>query len=627
LPVLSVVLLAWLVLTLQGCGISSPRYEAPDASPLSSEQIGLLLQEARTANSPERDRLLLQAVESITQYNQQHLNPQALGLLFEIDSSQLTLPQLARYTTLFAEWTIQGKQMELSQQLLDNDRLVHSLPELDPVLAIPLHRQRIEFFLQNGQALRAIDEYMALGSLLLRPEEQRQNQNALWNVLQQLSSEDRQQLQASGDKSIRSWLELLEIATAPELDLDEQIRQLNAWLSRNPRHPAAQSLPEELRLLQDAQRDRPQHIALLIPLSGPLQKAGEAIRDGFLAAYYQSLTRGHTGLTIEIIDSYPPEDFLSRYEQVTQRADLVIGPLAKQAVALLKQRKILPVSTLALNTPIEEFSLQPDVTENLYLFGLNPEDEARQVAIRARSDHHRKAVVLVPDSDWGERVQNAFITTWLQPTESGDSNTVYQEEPALVLATGRFDLHSENYAEVIQQLLGIQDSKNRYGELRWWSSEDIEFQPRRRQDIDMIFLAARPDQARQIKPLLSFHYAGDIPVYASSSIYSGEALPEKDNDLNGIQLLISPWTLNQPALQQAIQHLLEAPANLQSLYAMGADSWRLSERLTLLAGNHHNRLYGHSGILQINDAQQITRQLLWARIDHGRITALPGSLE
>lgn len=35
-------------------------------------------------------------------------------------------------------------------------------------------------------------------------------------------------------------------------------------------------------------------------------------------------------------------------------------------------------------------------------------------------------------------------------------------------------------------------------------------------------------------PLLNYYYAGDVPVYATASVYGGSANPLKDKDLDGI---------------------------------------------------------------------------------------------
>ncbi len=53
----------------------------------------------------------------------------------------------------------------------------------------------------------------------------------------------------------------------------------------------------------------------------------------------------------------------------------------------------------------------------------------------------------------------------------------------------------------------------------------------------MVFLLSYPSKARQIMPLLKYYYAGDVPVYATSSVYTGGVNVMKDRDLNGIIFL------------------------------------------------------------------------------------------
>ena len=73
----------------------------------------------------------------------------------------------------------------------------------------------------------------------------------------------------------------------------------------------------------------------------------------------------------------------------------------------------------------------------------------------------------------------------------------------------------------------------------------VEFIPRRRGDIDFIFLIANPREGRQIKPTLAFYFAGDIPVYALPSIYDGQDNQSANQDLNGIVFTDAPLDLSQ----------------------------------------------------------------------------------
>jgi outer membrane PBP1 activator LpoA protein len=72
---------------------------------------------------------------------------------------------------------------------------------------------------------------------------------------------------------------------------------------------------------------------------------------------------------------------------------------------------------------------------------------------------------------------------------------------------------------------------------------DIKYTPYRRQDIDMIFIAATHRSARGIMPAFKFHHAGGLPVYATSHVYTGSIDKTADLDLNGLLFCDLPWTL------------------------------------------------------------------------------------
>ena len=70
----------------------------------------------------------------------------------------------------------------------------------------------------------------------------------------------------------------------------------------------------------------------------------------------------------------------------------------------------------------------------------------------------------------------------------------------------------------------------RYQRLRANIGGPLQFDPRRRQDIDFVFLAADAKAGRLIKSQLKFHYSGDLPVYSTSSIYSRDGRSDSDLD-------------------------------------------------------------------------------------------------
>ncbi|MCY1439196.1 Penicillin-binding protein activator LpoA [compost metagenome] len=153
----------------------------------------------------------------------------------------------------------------------------------------------------------------------------------------------------------------------------------------------------------------------------------------------------------------------------------------------------------------------------------------------------------------------------------------------------------------------------------------IAAQPSRRQDIDFIFLASTPQQAQQIKPTLNFQYAGDVPVYATSNLYSASGDVNQYNDMNGIRFCETPWLLdtNNALRQQVVSQWPQANGSLGRLYAMGIDAYSLAPRLGQLKALPDNRIEGFSGSLSMNPKQRIERQLPWAEFSGGQIVRLP----
>jgi hypothetical protein len=197
-------------------------------------------------------------------------------------------------------------------------------------------------------------------------------------------------------------------------NLDKLKPSLTSWIKQYPGHPAIPSITEGILEISKGYNTRPEHISLILPFSGQYQKASETIRDGFLAAWYES-------------DEYKPiiniydADALSIESTVilaTQNgADFIVGPLEKEAVAILEKLKEPTVKILALNrsdkkAPDNPFAITAFRLPEFMQFALAPEDEARQTAQRAFFDGHLKALVLTPQNEWGNRLFNAFQEEW-----------------------------------------------------------------------------------------------------------------------------------------------------------------------------------------------------------------------
>ena len=184
-------------------------------------------------------------------------------------------------------------------------------------------------------------------------------------------------------------------------------------------------------------------------------------------------------------------------------------------------------------------------------------------------------------------------------------------------------------AQQIAELFQLRQSEARGKRLQSVLGGEVAAQPSRRRDIDFIFLAATPQQAQQIKPTLAFQYAGDVPVYATSHLYSPKEEQNYYLDLEGIQFCETPWLLNaNPSdnLPQVIgSQWPQASSSLGRLYAMGVDAYRLAPRLAQLKAMPETRIDGFSGSLSLSPDQRIQRQLPWAAFRDGQVQRLPAS--
>lgn len=420
--------------------------------------------------------------------------------------------------------------------------------------------------------------------------------SSLWHSLQWLDSDELEAgLRDATGLDWRGWLELALLGRKPGV-YDSLLR----WRREYPGHAAAASLPGDIEVFTRPAL-APSRVALLLPLSGRLSSAGKAVRDGYLASYYAASASGGARFELHIYDQ---DDFPSAnaaYDTaLSDGMDMLVGPLNKQAVAQIRQRQSLPLPVLALNRTTQSSTGKQGFIE----LALAPEDEARRVAELAFGQGARRALVLRPVGSWGDKVSRALLRRWRQLGGS---------VAATVDFTGQ-----EGYSSAVEQGLGIPDSQARARHIRDQIQAAIEFTPRRRQDIDTVFLLARSgEEARSLKPLLAFHYAGDVPVYATSSIYSG-VQDNRDRDLNGVNLVEIPWLLRvQNPLREAIAAGNTGSDAYARLNALGADAFLLQSRFSALAQGSDLRVRGHTGLLSLNRQGWIERELPPATFDRG----------
>jgi uncharacterized protein len=436
------------------------------------------------------------------------------------------------------------------------------------------------------------------------------NRAALWDRMLALDRATLMRLETEArDPVTAGWLALARAArgTAPVTEALE--RALDDWAARYPDHPAA---PGQVRLLREqwaALGRYPDHIAVLLPMSGRLSVVSSAVYEGLMAAYYGLPADARP--TLRLYDSGDqPEAAWTLYQQaVDDGADLVIGPLDRHAVTLFAGAESLPVPVLALNHSVQDMA-----PEHFYQYGLNPEDEARQAAEHAAIEGHLFALVLAPRNDLGERLGRSF-------TER------FQDLGGMVLSTEFYAPQASDFAGPITRGVGLEESRARHRQLQNVVRRSLEFEPRRRQDLDLVFMVGSPREARLLAPQLRFHRAGDLPVLSTSLAYDGTGDPQADQDLDGVVLADIPWVLGvevggAPGRASLSPVLSPASRQLPRLVAMGHDALRLVPLLNHLHERPGERFAGLTGSLYLDESGRIHRQLHWARFQGGELRPL-----
>ena len=551
------------------------------------------------SNITQRDIYLLRAVDSALKADDTAQAEQYLNLVRQRDSHgwQLAMAQL---------------QMALKHPAQALDLLILlPLQSLTPEQQASAQALLARAYARLGNHLEAARLYEQLDSLYEDAIERDANQAALWEALNNI---DMAVLTKTYDVTeagnFRDWLELT-ILSKQAQRIGGTV-QLDAWQKRHPLHPAVPRFISTLRDVEASTTPRPKQIALLLPLSGKIAQPARAIREGFLAAYYRDqVTGSSTSVRVYDVDE---NNVTTIYQQaISEGADFVVGPLAKQAVKNLGQQPELPVPTLVLNSVDNKTSAH----SRLYQFALRPEAEARQVAERIWLDGHNNGVVLYPQSAWGDRVSRAFREHW-------------EYLGGKLVETQSYSLSKPDYAKPVREAMNIDDSKQRFQKLKNLLGNKLEFEDRRRQDVDFVFIAALPEQARQLRPQLKFYKAGRLPVYATSHVYTGKTDRQRDRDMNGIIFADMPWNLRNEdiALYKSIAGLWQSRnSKLTRFFAFGVDAYNIIPHLQRLQRYPFERYRGHTGILRMDNELGLQRRLSWARFRSGRPQYLEQSAE
>lgn len=316
------------------------------------------------------------------------------------------------------------------------------------------------------------------------------------------------------------------------------------------------------------------HIAVLLPLqSSSVGRQSDALRLGILEA-----ARVHQGSKLPLIiraTKDDPAEILQAYrDAIASGAQLVIGPLTRTAVTALANSPLISVPTLALSAPDDDTLSLPD----LFIFGLQIDHEAKQVARLARERGHRNALIVSAESAFSSRIAQAFSDEFVRR-----GGAVKEQLQAATDQPGLLKLR-----EAVANAGG-----------------------------DAVFLALDAAQAKIIRSYLG----GALSIYATSLVHkSDQALA--NFDLNGVYFVDMPWLLtpDHPAVL-SYNHPEQPSLELQRFYALGIDAYRLGQSL-LAPGADAPEVDGVTGYITLGRDHRYVREPLAAQFNQGEARVL-----
>ncbi|MEY3516922.1 MAG: hypothetical protein RIS67_1139, partial [Pseudomonadota bacterium] len=328
----------------------------------------------------------------------------------------------------------------------------------------------------------------------------------------------------------------------------------------------------------------PSKLAVLLPQSGNLTVAGNAIRDGLLSAYYAE-TRSKPGIRFYDTQGNAAGAKAAYDRAVKEGAQMIIGPISKDEVAAIHDATgNIPV--LALNR------IETPNNRHVLNFSLNPEREGELIAERLLGKGLLQTAVFSQGSDSNSRMLAAFEKRY----QSG-GGSVLLKAPAPVFG-------KDAAGAAVNPVL-----------------------PEATAQAKAVLLLMNADAAKPTRAALALNGASGIPVFAGTDIT--ESSDAKTNtQLDGIEFLQMPWLVNRGnSLNISAAQLLKLPSARgpgAKLNAFGADAWLIATRLPVWLASPNSEIAGATGSLHLEPDGRIERTLPWSVFRAGVPQALNG---
>lgn len=382
------------------------------------------------------------------------------------------------------------------------------------------------------------------------------------------------------------WLQLRNILRNRFLTSEAKLGRVLMWQSQHPRHPASLIAHDlQIRLAGLHRIQQLKKIAVLLPLTGELSAAGHLVSKGIRIAWFKLKKELHQVPELRFFDSaQEPGQLINGL--LAAQIDLIIGPIDKKKLIPFAQQ--LSEHSLHPKVLLLNWTDDPLPNSKFWQFGLPIEEEVNALARYAYARGIRRVGALIAESNIGLRAGAALEDIWYALGGEWIGTEVISSGSEL--------------SEVGRDLLLTNRSQRRHVRLQRIIGSKIEHIPRRRQDLDGLFIAAPGGRGHQITAALAYNYLEGIPLFALSSIYQ----PQDSGiefDLESVIFVDMPWMV-MPTERLGYPPIYNDHAYRKRLIAFGIDAFNVALRIAVSPLDIKMPYWGVTGILT-RDQQKV----------------------
>lgn len=239
-------------------------------------------------------------------------------------------------------------------------------------------------------------------------------------------------------------------------------------------------------------------VALLLPFTGPAGDVATALRQSVTLALFDAYDPSLILLPFDTKSTADGAE-LAANEAIEQGADIILGPLFSEHA-----RRIAP-TVLKAGLMMLSFSNDPEAAgPGSYILGYQVSDEIKRVVHFARDRGYGTFSALVPDTVYGDQVQDSFARS---VTEAGGILAAFERFipapdgfDAPVRRLGNYDARRRAYQREVASLEALDDdlADEIVGTLK---SREVLGEP----DFDTVLVAEGGELLRGLAPILPYY--------------------------------------------------------------------------------------------------------------------------